>query len=112
MNDSVQEEGPSKPKGKNLSKGSLQPPGTKISQPCIHGTHQHLLTCLYNQVRVLLYESIIQHYVIINQRIVVCQCRFLADNVLHEGLKVKLENLIVGQTPNSYLLLVSTKSTT
>ena len=30
-------------------------------------------------------------------KIVVYECRILAENVLHEGLKVKLDNLIPGQ---------------
>ena len=32
-----------------------------------------------------------------NCTIVLNECRILADNVLHEGLKVKLESLIPGQ---------------
>ena len=32
-----------------------------------------------------------------NCTIVLYECRILADNVLHEGLKVKLDNLIPGQ---------------
>ena len=32
-----------------------------------------------------------------NNIIVLCEHRILAENVLHEGLKVKLENLVVGQ---------------
>ena len=98
-----------KPKGKYLSKSSMQA-SAKIMQHLKWATHARHIN---NQVCVSLCKNInFNHkliHVTINLWMFACQCRILVGNVLHEGLKVKLENLVVGHTSCSPLLL-STKS--
>ena len=44
-----------------------------------------------------LFVRFVGNVLTIHETATVCLCRILAENVLHEGLKVKLDQLIVGQ---------------
>ena len=44
-----------------------------------------------------LFVRFVGNVLTIHETVTVCLCRILAENVLHEGLKVKLDQLIVGQ---------------
>jgi len=44
-----------------------------------------------------LFVQFVGNVLTIHETVTVSLCRILAENVLHEGLKVKLDQLIVGQ---------------